>query len=536
MAILYLNGKRLKQLIHASTQLILANEKVLNELNVFPVPDGDTGTNLGLTLKNVIKSISDTELDNHLPNVASNIATAAVLGARGNSGVILSQIFKGFSEGIGDEKTRLNALDIAYALKKAYEKAYNSISNPVEGTILTVVRDSVNAGYEKAKTESDITILIETILNESRKSLMNTPNLLPTLKEAGVVDAGALGFVYIIEGVYRLLKGHSLPEMEISHETVNQNIAKKQGFVVTDFYGYCNEFFIHNKNLDTNAIRTKLLALGESLIMAEADNMVKIHIHSRSPGRILEECLKYGVLTDIKIENMDAQHSQRGKTVIEKETVIIAVSLGEGVKKIFESLGCDYIIKGGQTMNPSVEELNMAIHKLKAKNYIILPNNSNVIFTAEQLKIINENKNIIIIPTQSIPEGFSAILAYNPEFSVDENIKNMNLAIKRVKTGEITVAVKDSTLNRLSIKKGDIIALYNNSVINVFTNSESAVFELINTMFDGSDSIVSLYYGQDTSETEARMIETKLKEKYNNLEIEMHHGGQPHYLYIISIE
>lgn len=535
MAILYLNGRRLKRLIHASAKWLLANEKILNDINVFPVPDGDTGTNMGMTLKNIVRSISETE-EEHLPDVANSVANAALMGARGNSGVILSQIFKGFSESIGN-RTRLNSTDIAYALKNAYDKAYNSISSPVEGTILTVVRDGVNAAYEKAKTETDITIMLETLLTESKKSLMNTPNLLPVLKEANVVDAGAMGFVCIIEGIYKLLQGDTLPEMEVDSETTpGKPDSGSKIPVTTDFYGYCNEFIIHGTDLDANEMKDKLSTLGESLIVAEADNMLKVHIHSKYPGRIIEECLSHGILTDIKIENMDSQHAEIEKSSIRKTTIFIAVALGEGIKRIFESLGCDCVIKGGQTMNPSVEELNAAVSKFEAQNYIILPNNDNVVFTAGQIKTINNEKNIIIIPTKSMPEGFSALISYNREFSIDENIDNMRQSIKQVKTGEITKAAKDSSINGLDIKTGDIIALYNNTIINRFPDTETAVIELANSMVDENSTIISLFYGQDIPETQAKETGNRLRDLYPDLEVESHYGGQPHYLYIISIE
>ncbi len=544
MAVLYLDGKRLKRLILASAKWLLANEKELNDINVYPVPDGDTGTNMGATLKSIVQSISDSDLGDHLPHVANKAANAALMGARGNSGVILSQIFKGFSEGINN-KRKLNGLDIAYSLKKAYEKAYSSIADPVEGTILTVVREGVDAAYKKAKKEADIILIMETLLSESKRSLENTPNLLPVLKEAGVVDAGAMGFVYLIEGIYMLLKGHSLPEIDIDSKGMKKKEpALKQDSVINSFYGYCNEFFLHGKKINAEKIKKKLLTLGDSLVIGEADDLLKIHIHSKAPHKIMEECLKYGILTDIKVENMDKQHAERGETApagkkkgkTKKETVFIAVALGEGVKKIFESLGCDYVIKGGQTMNPSVEELNSAVEQFDAENYILLPNNSNVIFTAEQISEINKKKNIIVIPTQSIPQGFSTLIAYNPEYSIDENIHNMKLSIKNIKTGEITKAVKDSSINKIKIKKGDIIGLYNNSIINTYSDTDSAVIELVRSMLDKDNEVISIFYGQDVSEEEAGKIENKIKKAYNNMEVEVHHGGQPHYYYIISVE
>ena len=337
-----------------------------------------------------------------------------------------------------------------------------------------------------------------------------------------------------------LLKGQDLPDIEAAAGYAgsqdNKSIANDKIIDIKSFFGYCNEFLIHGKDIDTEKLQKKLLSLGESLILAQADNTVKIHIHSKHPGKILEECLKHGILTDVKVENMDEQHSAVEKKETKKETVIIAVALGEGVKKIFESLGCDYIIKGGQTMNPSVEELNNAIERFEAENYILLPNNGNVIFTAEQTKEINKDKNIIVIPAKSIPQGFSAMLAYNKNMTIKENTANMNSSIKNIKTGEITKAVKDASINKLKIKKNDIIALYNNSVINTYKDTDTAVLELINEMLDKDDEIISLFYGEDIPENKAKKIEKKLNKAYNEMEIEVHHGGQPHYYYIISIE
>lgn len=533
MSISYLDGKRLKRILYASTQWLVANEKVLNDINVFPVPDGDTGTNMGATLKSIIKSLPD-DSENALPNIANIMAQAALFGARGNSGVILSQILKGFSEIVGDKK-RLNALDIAYGLKKAYERAYQSVSNPQEGTILTVVRDSVHAAYEKAKTEPAIDMVIETLLREAKKSLLNTPNLLPVLKEAGVVDAGALGFVYFVEGIYMLLKGHTLPEIDIQSAYTIKSKTKSSS-VLCHFYGYCTEFLMHSSSAQTADLKSKLFGLGDSLVVAGGDGVYKIHIHSRNPGRILEECLQYGILTDIKIENMDEQHAQMEKGVVEKETVFVAVALGEGVKKIFESLACDFVIQCGQTMNPSVDEFARACEKFQAQNYIILPNDGNVIFTAEQFVSLRKDKNIIIIPTKTIPEGFAALLAFNPEATLAENMHAMHLSMKRIKSGEITKAVKDSSLHGLEIRKDDIIALYNNRILNRFSNAQEAIISLIETMREEGNELISLLYSEDISEQEARLVEVKLKEIYKDFEIEVHHGGQPHFSFIVSME
>lgn len=535
MAIYYLDGKRLKRILFASTQWLIANEQVLNEINVFPVPDGDTGTNMGATLRSVVKNLPD-NTKNDLPLIADAMAHGALFGARGNSGVILSQILKGFSDSI-DNRKRLNALDLTHGLKKAYERAYGAVSNPKEGTILTVVRDSVNAAHEKAKTEPAIDLVLEVLLTEAKKSLANTPNLLPLLKDAGVVDAGALGFVYFVEGIYMLLKGHSLPEINIQSESfIEKEVLTSHISPLAHFYGYCTEFILQAKNIDLNAVKNQLALWGDSLVVAGGDTAYKIHIHSRHPGKVLEECLRYGVLMDIKIENMDEQHARLEGKVGRRETVFIAVALGAGVKKIFESLGCDFVIQCGQTMNPSVAELSAACDKFDAKNYIVLPNDSNVIFTAEQLASVHKNKNIIIMPTQTIPEGFSALLAFNPAATLKENLQAMHLSVKRVKSGEVVKAAKDTALQGVIIGKDDIIAIYRNKIISRFDAAEKAVISLVETMKGNDHELISLFYSEDISEDEARLVEEKLRQEYRDFEIEVHHGGQPRFSYIVSVE
>lgn len=534
MAVLYLDGKRLKRQIHASARWLLANEGLLNELNVFPVPDGDTGTNMGMTLKAVTRAISESSLGDDLSRVAATAAENALLGARGNSGVILSQIFKGFSEGIG-EKKRANAMDVAHSLKKAYEKAYASVIQPTEGTILTVLREGMEAAIEKAKTESDIVIIIETLLVECRRSLAETPNLLPMLKEANVVDAGAMGFVIIIEGIQRLLSGAELPEISLK-----KPCSKIQAVPLENCHGYCNEFLINGQNINLADVRTALIPLGDSLLLAPADKRLKVHIHSHHPGPILEKCQKWGILTDIKIEIMDLLHSTREARKSAKNTVIIAVAMGDGFRKILESLGCDYVVKGGPTMNPSVMELNTGVENTAslfgARNFILLPNNGNVIFSAEQIPKLNQDKQIWVIPTRSVPEGFSALLAYEANTDIETNIENMRRAAKRIKTGEVTWAVRSHQTNGLEIKQGDTIAVFDGTIIGSFPDPQTATRHLVETMVLENDEIISIYHGEDIPENVAEEIKSELVARYPQMEVELHFGGQPHYAFIVSVE
>ncbi|NJD01134.1 MAG: DAK2 domain-containing protein [Ruminiclostridium sp.] len=534
MAILYINGKRLRQMFEASARWLIVNEEVLNELNVFPVPDGDTGTNMGSTLKSIISAIRLPGSSDNLSDVAGSAAGAALLGARGNSGVILSQIIQGFAEGIKG-KTRLNSIDLAIALKRSYEKAWQSVSNPKEGTILTVLRESVFAAYEKAKTEPDIIIVVDTLLCEARVSLANTPNLLPVLKEAGVVDAGAMGFVMILEGIEHLMKGGTLPELSDIKVKESLKIANPLN-LLTENYGYCTEFFINTGNIGLEALRTQLLQMGDSLVLAQSDEVVKVHIHTLHPGAILETCLAYGILTRIKIENMDTQHSEREAALVKKPVAFVAVTLGEGVRKIFRSMGCDTVIKGGQTMNPSVEEMARTVRSLKAEHIILLPNNGNVLFSAEQLCTVLPDINIHVVPTKTIPEGFAALMAWNQESSIEENLRDMNLAIRRVKTGEVTRAVRDTTINTSEIRKGDIIAITDHRVLGAYSDFISASSSLIRVMADKNSTIVTLLYSEDIEECIAAKLEQNLQMEFPEFEIEVHHGGQPYISIIISVE
>ncbi|MFH1416164.1 MAG: DAK2 domain-containing protein, partial [Elusimicrobiota bacterium] len=392
-------------------------------------------------------------------------------------------------------------------------------------------RDGVEAAYKTAKTEADIMIMFETMLIETRRALMDTPNQLPVLKEAGVVDAGAMGFVFILEGIHMLLEGRELPVISTDE---NKSISVFEP-VTEVCYGYCLEFMLCSRLIRYENIIEQLKTRGESLVTAQSENMMKIHIHSMHPGNIIEDCLEYGTLTDIKIENMDKQHYEAGIAKTKKETVIVAVGIGRGITKIFESLGCDSVIQGGQTMNPSVEELDAALKKFDAENYIILPNNSNIIFTAEQLNELNKGKNIFVVPTKSVPEGFSAMIAYDKNAPVEENLNNIGLSIRTVKTGEVTRAVKDYSAGTAQVKKGDIITIYREK-ISMSPDTHTAVVELVSSMYEDEDEIISLFYGEDTPEDEARRLGKELEDIYRETHIEVHHGGQPHYYYIVSIE
>jgi hypothetical protein len=534
MAVLYVDGKRLKRQIQASARWLLANEETLNRLNVFPVPDGDTGTNMGLTMKAVVQAISEADLGNDLPHVAATMADSALMGARGNSGVILSQIFKGFAEGIGSRK-RATAMDIAYSLKKACEKAYEAVAEPTEGTILTVVREGVEAAYEKARTEDDIITIIATLLQACRESLARTPNLLPILREANVVDAGAMGFVCIIEGIHRLLTGAELPAISPESPATETRLIRERSF-----FGYCTEFFVQTTPTNLPALKAALMPLGNSLVLAASSGQVKIHIHTERPGLILEACREWGLLTEIKIDNMDQQHADSIPTPDPEKTAVIAVAMGEGLHRILTSLGCTLVVPGGQTMNPSVRELSSGIDQVTARTgsraFVILPNNGNVLFSAQQLAGLHPDKKIAVVPTRTVPEGLSALMAFDPEGEFDRNVENMRRAAKRVKTGEVTTAVKTYQSGDLAVHPGDTIAIFEDRIIGTFPDAGNAAIHLVKTMSSESDEIISLFSGEHISEEAAKTLEMELVATYPHLEVERHHGGQPHYAYIVSIE
>ena len=534
MAILYMNGKRMRQMFDASTKWLLANEEVLNEMNVFPVPDGDTGTNMGGTLRSLLQAINEPSLSNELSELAKSAADAALMGARGNSGVILSQMIQGFVEGFKGNQ-RLNSMDIAIALKQSYQKAYDCVSSPQEGTILTVLRDGVFAAYEEAKTEVDIIKVVDVLLRESKKSLANTPNLLPALKEAGVVDAGAFGFVLIIEGIHKMMNQIPLPELgdmkgsEIKKMAMETNLIKEN-------YGYCTEFMVSYKLNDLGKLKEELLEMGDSLVFVPTNDKIKVHIHTKHPGSVMEKCLEYGVLMNIKIENMDSQHFAKEKLKDNKKVEFVAVALGEGVEKIFKSLGCGAVIKGGQTMNPSVRDISEVVSNLNADNIIILPNNGNVVFAVEQVKALHPELNIYTVASKTVPEGFAAMLAWDQGSDIQENLKNMNLALGRVKTAEITYAIKDVVIGETQIKEGDLIAIYNERVLSIYDSVLSALLDLLDNMKEEESSIVTLLFSERVDSKTMELIRRNIEEKHQDLDLEIHHGGQPYFSIIVSVE
>lgn len=532
MKLEYIDGVTLKKMIIKAAEVLKQNKDRIDALNVFPVPDGDTGTNMALTMESAVKELYKLKTSN-LNEVAEKVANGSLMGARGNSGVILSQIFRGFAKGVKN-KNNINAFEFAEALRNGSEFAYKAVLRPVEGTILTVVRECAKRAVQLAPSEKNIIKLIEGIINHGEKTVQKTPDMLPVLKEAGVVDAGAQGFVFILKGFFEsLMTDYTSKEEEresIKTETVYVPEDKNLEFL------YCTEILLKGKDLNVDKIKMDLSEMGNSLLVVGSENLIKIHIHSNHPGNVIEKCLKMGELVQIKIDNMKEQH--RNFLDIKKQNKnigIVAVSSGEGFEKILTSLGVDTIIEGGQTMNPSTEEFVQAIRKTNAENVIIFPNNSNIILAAKQAKEIS-GKQVVVIPTKNIPQSITALLAFNLNDSIDVNKQNMMRAIENVKTGEVTFAVRDSKYNGFRINKGDYIGLVDGEIHAVGKDMEKIVFSLFDEMVTETSEIITVFYGKDVNETEAKILFDKLQAKYPECEIELHFGGQPLYYYVFSVE
>lgn len=552
VAIHKLDGSQLTQMILSGAHHLANNAEKIDSLNVFPVPDGDTGTNMNLSMTSGVQEVKRINSDD-ASEVANALAKGLLMGARGNSGVILSQIFRGFAKGT-EKKETLNAEDFAQAVEAGVSAAYKAVMKPVEGTILTVAKDAAKVAVEEAKAEDDIIVLMEKILLEAKASLKRTPDLLPVLKEVGVVDSGGQGLVTIYEGFLAALKGEKLPEDPIveMEDLVNAEHHKiTQDFMDTSeiVYGYCTEFMVkfeqdklQEKPYDEEEFRGALSELGDSLLVISDDEVVKVHVHSERPGDCLTLGQQYGSLIDIKIENMREQHSAivNQKEEIEKPQEkakhgIVTVAMGNGLKTLFESLGVTVVIEGGQTMNPSTQDIAEAIQKANAENVIVLPNNKNIQMAAEQAAELAE-ANVAVVPTRTIPQGISALLEYDPDRDLEENKADMEEAIQEVKTGQITYAVRDTQIDGIMIEKDHYMGLKDGDIVGSHENKQEAVKLLLNELITEDDEILTILYGEDVTEEEVAEIEAFVEENFADIEIEIHNGEQPIYSYIFSVE
>lgn len=538
-----LDGQLLKQMFINGAYELENNKEAVNALNVFPVPDGDTGTNMAATIMAAVNELEKIK-DVNVKNVCDAISMGSLMGARGNSGVILSQLIRGFAKFLKTKET-ISTKDFAQALKEGVNTAYKAVMKPTEGTILTVARETADKAIEISKKENNFEVFLKMIYESSNISLNKTPEILPVLKQAGVVDAGGKGLTLIYLGFLKVLTGE-INEVQVKHQEKKEEIKYSQIETSEIKFSYCTEFFIKTQNAQPEEFKEKIMKYGDSIVVVGTDELVKVHIHTNNPGIVLEEALKLGELIKIKIDNMKEQHRSLTDDTYsedkyedtkqeEKEYGFITISFGEGFKQIFEELGADKIIEGGQTMNPSTQDIVDAINNINAKNIFVLPNNKNIILAAEQARDLS-NKNVIVIPTKSIPQGITAMLNFNPDINADENKEIMVEAISKVKTGQVTFAVRNTNFDGIDVNEGDIIGILNGKLVNSGTNLKEITAELIDNMIDDESEFISIFYGNEVSDDDAAEIQKYVKEKYSNLDVNVYFGGQPIYYYIISVE
>lgn len=545
MKIEYLDSMLVKKAFINAANKLDKNKEIVNELNVFPVPDGDTGTNMSLTMQSAIKHIRNNNADT-IDEIAKSASTGSLMGARGNSGVILSQLLRGFSKGLKGEEN-IDVPILAKSFKLATETAYKAVMKPIEGTILTVAREASEKAEQLVREENDIISFLEKVIVAGEDALNRTPEMLDVLKKAGVVDAGGKGLIYILKGALEAISGKQieLTDEEFEKREIQIHEAHDDDTEIT--FGYCTEFIIKKTDTRPTEFRNYISKYGDSMLVVGSDDMIKVHIHTNNPGEVLEEALKNGELIDIKIDNMRVQHQNRivsekdideendSKNQENKKYSFIAISMGKGIENVFKDLNVDHIISGGQTMNPSTEDILSAIEKVDGENIIILPNNSNIILAANQAKELSE-RNIHVLPTKTVPQGISALLIFDEELEVDENIENMKETITSVKTGQITYAVRDTNIDNKEIKKDDIMGLSDGNIKTVGNDIDSIAIDLLKEMVTEDNDIISLFYGEDINEEQANKLGEKLQSEFEDIDIEIIYGGQPLYYYLISVE
>ncbi|MEA5048874.1 MAG: DAK2 domain-containing protein [Eubacteriales bacterium] len=542
-----IGGAQLRDMIIAGAALLEKNKASIDALNVFPVPDGDTGTNMSMTMQSAVHEIRALPENANVTQVADALSMGALKGARGNSGVILSQLFRGFSRAFKGAEF-VDAELLSAALTKGSEAAYKAVMKPKEGTILTVSREIAEHVAELQQQGANVYRLMDEILSSGEKALTNTPNLLPVLKEAGVVDSGGKGLLTIYRGFKLSLDGEEIESYEelISEQPVVEQAGAPDSFSGENIvYGYCTEFFIIHLSPETNdseieSFRNHLERLGDSVVVANDADMIKVHVHSNSPGKVLQMALRIGELDKLKIENMREQNralmEERKRN--EKEFGLLAVSTGEGIDELFRALAVDALISGGQTMNPSIDSIASAINKINARNVFVLPNNSNIILAAQQASELTQ-KGVILIPTKTIPQGIAACMVYSKDATIAENEEAMKEAMEGVVSGAVTYAVRDTTFNGTKVKKGDMIGLVNNHLVISGNTVEAATIDLVKKIIaDRGDEActVTLYYGEGQTEENAQGIANKLQEQFSEAEFMVLAGGQPLYYYYIAVQ
>ncbi len=539
-----INGQDFRLMFNVATNWLEKSVSDIDALNVYPVPDGDCGTNMLLTTRSSLEEASEAD-EKRVSSVVQAMAKGALMGARGNSGVILSQIWRGLASSLG-EKVTINGKDLARALLQASEMAYRGLSNPVEGTILTVIREAALAADEKAAGgNGNVTSVLEAAVKAAKESVANTPNLLPILKEAGVVDAGGQGLYTLLEGALLYLKGETNRiDLEKSEVIVSRiPVALKQwpdSRADEEPFGYCTEFILKGENLDPDQIRQELEKRGQSLIVVGDEATVKVHIHAPDPSRVIHYALSLGTMHKINIRNMDEQYEdflalQKKKAAPAVNVAIVAVVTGQGLIKVFTSLGASAIIPGGQTMNPSTEDILRAVEAAPSEQVIILPNNKNIVLTAQQVESLTRKK-VKVVPTETIPQGVAALMAFDPQIDFETNVKQMNREKSTVKTIEISRAVRSTKLNGFGIKENQIIGFMDGELLSVADKASDVITDICTKIdFDGAE-IITIYYGKETETAEAEKVGEIIRRHYPMLEVEVIDGGQPHYNYIVSVE
>ncbi|WP_066289192.1 DAK2 domain-containing protein [Bacillus sp. FJAT-29937] len=558
MSIKALDGKRFADMVITGAKHLSANAQYVDSLNVFPVPDGDTGTNMNLSLTSGAKEVKN-NIQDHIGKVGSALSKGLLMGARGNSGVILSQLFRGFSKAI-EHKAEINSKEFADALQSGVETAYKAVMKPVEGTILTVAKDSAKKAVQVAQNENDLIALMEEVIKEANASLSRTPDLLPVLKEVGVVDSGGQGLVFVYEGFLAQLKGEELPDSPSVLPKMADLVSAEHHKNIHSFmntedieFGYCTEFMVKFESdklakspFSEETFRNDLSKFGDSLLVIADDELVKVHIHSEQPGDCLSYGQRYGSLFNMKIENMRQQHTnlvegaqtQASSAPVSKELKeygIVTVSMGQGIADLFRSIGAHAVIEGGQTMNPSTEDIVKAIEEVHAKKVIILPNNKNIIMAAEQAAEVAEQE-VIVIPTKTVPQGMSALLAFNPGADLARNKDGMTDALQHVKTGQITFAVRDTSIEGLEIEKDDFMGIAEGKILVKNKDQVQAAKDLLGRMLDEDSEILTILKGEDASDEDVEAIVSFVEEEFEDVEIEIHDGKQPLYAFIFAIE
>lgn len=565
MEITSINSKLLARMFLAGAKNLDSKKDWINELNVFPVPDGDTGTNMTMTIMSAAKEVSS--LTNPtMAELAKAISSGSLRGARGNSGVILSQLFRGFCKVI-KEYDEIDVTILCEACQKSVETAYKAVMKPKEGTILTVAKGAAEKALELSDETEDVVTFVEGVIKQAEYVLDQTPEMLPVLKQAGVVDSGGQGLVQVLKGAYDALIGK---EIDYTIEGAPTGAAPAKISAETEAeikFGYCTEFIIVlNAPMSDNeehAYKAFLESIGDSIVVVADDEIVKTHVHTNDPGLALQKALTFGSLSKIKIDNMREEHQEKlikdsqklaaqqkaeeeayeaaqadekTNNMPAKEMGFVSVSIGEGMNEVFRGLGVDYLIEGGQTMNPSTEDMLNAIEHVNAKTVFILPNNKNIIMAANQAVDLVEDKQIIVIPTKTIPQGITALVNYIPDHSAEENKEQMMAEIENVKTGQVTYAVRDTEIDGKTIKQNDFMGIGDKSILSVGTDLKATTLEMVDAMVDEDSAIVSIYFGSDSDEDSANELAAAIEEKYPDVEVEVNDGGQPIYYYVISVE